>query len=122
MSEFFPRFPPRRRRARIWKLRREGFRDLIMSHLWTPWGAFARKMIRGHEYLMFPLRYKEGIHVVRITSKDDHWSDLAAEERQREAIKRRRAFDVVDVNGRRPTVRFVPCLTILVDNDANGST
>ena len=26
------------------------FREFIMSQGWTPWGAFARKMIRGNEY------------------------------------------------------------------------
>ena len=71
-AEVFPHFPPRRRKAHVWKVRRDGFRDFIVSHRWTPCGAFARKVIRGHEYLMFPAAGYVDHHRVRITAKDDH--------------------------------------------------
>ena len=82
-----------------------------MSHAWTPCGAFARRTIRGIEYLMFPAEGYGDHRMVRITAKDDHRGDLAAEERQRNAVERRREFEVVDANGRRPATRFVDCTT-----------
>jgi hypothetical protein len=106
MSDSFPQFPLRRRKAHVWKLRGFGFRTFIMSHGWTPCGAFARKTIRGTEYLMFTVCGQDDQHVVRITAKEDHWGDLAAQERQRNAIKRRREFDVLDADGRRRARRF----------------
>ena len=55
---------------------------------------------------MFSVGDQDDPHMVRITAKDDHWSDLAAEERQRNAIKRRRELDVVD-RGRVAVVRAI---------------
>ena len=50
---------------------------------------------------------------------DDLWAEAMHYRRNQEAVKRRRAFEVVDRFGRRKARRFVSCLTVVV-NPKNG--
>ena len=100
------RIPIQRFRKR--SLRRRGW--VWCGQIWAIEKEIAGRMVLG---------FVEAEHVDHVVCKfmlyDDFWAEYIRYARDQEAIQRRRAFEVVDVAGRRPASRFFPCMTVLLD-------
>jgi hypothetical protein len=76
------------RRPHLWKLRRKGFRELIIRHNWGLRGAYASKFIGGREIMMRTVEETEGYTVVLLMIKDDFWAGITNDFERHNAAKR----------------------------------
>ena len=91
----FPYFPHSGRRAHYWKLRIDGFRELVARHRWGFRGAYAEKSIRGRRVMQTIVKKTDDYYLCCFQLKDDFWSTSTADARKREAEQRRKLFRVV---------------------------
>ena len=60
----------------LWKIRREGYRDLMISKKWTLRGAYAEKRIGQHWYMQRTVQVFPDYNLVLFECKDDFWKDI----------------------------------------------
>ena len=90
-----PYFPSSGRRPHLWRIRAEGFRDLLLSKRWTMCGAYAAKDIRRRTVMVTTVEEHDDYYLCRFQLKDDFWADITAEFREREASQLQSSFKVV---------------------------
>ncbi len=90
-----PYFPSSGRRPHLWRIRAEGYRDLLLSKRWTMCGAYAAKDIRRRMVMVTIVEEHDDYYLCRFQLKDDFWADITAEFREREASQLQSSFKVV---------------------------
>ena len=90
-----PYFSSSGRRPHLWRIRAEGYRDLLLSKRWTMCGAYAAKNICRRTVMVTTVEEHDDYYLCRFQLKDDFWADITAEFREREASQLRSAFKVV---------------------------
>lgn len=90
-----PYFPHSGCRKHYWKLRSDGYRELMTKHLWGFRGAYAEKTIRGRSVMQTIVKKTDDYYLCCFQLKDDFWSVITADAREKEAEVRRGAFRVV---------------------------
>ena len=83
------------RKPHFWKLRRNGYRDLLQSKGWSFRGAYAEKTIAGRTVMLRNVENREDHFLCRLELKDDFWANITSDARQEEAEQRRAEFAVV---------------------------
>ena len=89
-----PYFPHSGRRKHYWKLRSEGYRELMMANGWGMRGAYAEKSIKGATIMQTIVRKEATYFLCCFQRKDDFWADStrrAGGEPRRPARPRRAA-------------------------------
>ena len=90
-----PYFPHSGRRKHYWKLRSEGFRELVTKNRWGFRGAYAEKSIRGRSVMQTIVKKTDEYYLCCFQLKDDFWSTITKNAREKEAEERRKSFWVV---------------------------
>ena len=90
-----PYFPSSKRRPHLWRIRAEGYRDLLLSKRWTMCGAYAAKNIRRRTVMVTIVEEHDDYYLCRFQLKDDFWADITTEFREREASQLQSSFKVV---------------------------
>ncbi len=62
------------RSPHIWKLRKEGYRELLLAKGWHMRGAYAEKSFNGHFYMQTIKEQNADYNEVLIQRKNDFWS------------------------------------------------
>lgn len=69
-----PRYSHSGRRPHYWRLRAEGYRELLSSKNWRFRGAYAAKSIHGREVMLIIVEKGADTFLCRLQLKDDLWS------------------------------------------------
>ena len=83
------------RRPHYWRIRAQGWRDLLLSKRWTMCGAYAAKHIRRRQVMATIVEKHDDHFLCRFQLKDDLWAGITGEFREREASQRRGTFKIV---------------------------
>ena len=62
------------RKPHLWRIRAEGFRELMISRRWGMRGAYAEKSIRGASVMQTIVSQTEAHYVCRFQRKYDFWA------------------------------------------------
>ena len=90
-----PHFANSGRRPHFWRIRAEGWRELLLSKRWTMCGAYAAKHILRRQVMVTIMEKHDDYFLCRFQLKDDLWADVTADLREREASQRKSTFKVV---------------------------
>jgi hypothetical protein len=90
-----PYFPHSGRRKHYWKLRSDGYRELMTDHRWGFRGAYAEKSIRGRSVMQTIVTKTDDCCLCCFQLKDDFWSTSTADARRKEAEEHRNSFRLV---------------------------
>ena len=83
------------RRPHLWRVRKDGFRKLLISKKWHLRGAYAEKTIHGRWIMQTIVEKHEDHLVCAFRPKDDWWAHITRGAREREAQELRNDFHVV---------------------------
>ena len=115
-----PYFSTSGRRPHIWRIRGEGWRELLLSKQWVMRGAYATKQIRRRQVVVTIVEKHDDYFLCRFQLKDDLWADISAESREREALQRRSAFELVQATASEATDSDVIDSEFAEDDEAVG--
>jgi len=90
-----PYFGKPSRRPHFWKIRNDGFRKLCQDHGWGMRGGYACKSIGGREFMQIVVSRVDDYVICRFQAKDDYWSVIAIDARDREAKEARSRLKVI---------------------------
>ena len=91
-----PHFPGTGRGKHLWKVRREGYRALLIAKRWHLKGGYTEKRIRG-VWVMQLIANEEDDHILCcFLRRDDFWAESTRRAREAEAQERRKAFRSVE--------------------------
>ena len=98
-----PYYSPSRRKHHYWKIRRNGYRELLLLKGWGMRGAYASKFIRGEEVMLTIARKTDDHYLCCFQLKSNFWSLITTRAREDEAKERRATFQLV--KGKEPAKR-----------------
>ncbi|MEW6710302.1 MAG: hypothetical protein AB1403_10810 [Candidatus Riflebacteria bacterium] len=64
------------RRRHLWKIRRQGFRELLLKKKWLMRGGYAEKKIGGHYYMSTIVKQFSQFYLVLFERKDEFWRKI----------------------------------------------
>jgi len=71
-----PCHPHSGRKKHYWRLRKEGFRELLIKKGWHLRGGYAAKVIQGREVIQFTIQKTEDYVLCSFQLKSDFWAEL----------------------------------------------
>ena len=90
-----PDFPSSGRRPHLWRIRADGYRELLLSKRWTMHGGYASKKIHRRDVMVTIAEKHADYFLCRFQLKDDFWARISADHRAREASQRRSSFRLI---------------------------
>jgi hypothetical protein len=90
-----PYFRGTGRGKHLWKIRREGYRALLIASRWHLKGGYTEKRIRGVWVMQTIARTEDDHYVCCFLRRDDFWAESTRRARETEALERRSSFALV---------------------------
>ena len=91
-----PHFRGTGRGKHLWKVRREGYRALLIASRWHLKGGYTEKCIRGVWVMQIIARTEDDHYVCCFLRRNDFWAESTRRAREAEALQRRNSFALVD--------------------------
>ena len=92
-----PYVPGTGRQPHCWKLRSEGFRELLQKHRWHLRAAHSEKFIHGNRVMLTVLEQTPQHVYCCFQSREDYWASVSSSLREKRARSRRDLFRLVKV-------------------------
>jgi hypothetical protein len=91
-----PHFRGTGRGKHLWKVRREGYRALLIAKRWHLKGGYTEKRIRGVWVMQLIAKEEDDYILCCFLRRDDFWAESTRRAREAEAQERRKAFRSVE--------------------------